>query len=208
MGVTPMFVGGRRITRQSDIMLLRMALSGAANKALVSLLLDHGVPAVGLSGEDGGMLVADRTPDERLGLVGDRVRVQPRLLDAVLEAGLLPVLSPLARGHDGGALNVNADDAAAAIAAALAAEALLLISDVSGILVNGEPRPTLALDEARALIGTGIARDGMAAKLEAAAIALERGVGLVRIGDLALLEHPAAGTRLHAAPRPTLSLVS
>ncbi len=208
MGVAPAFVDGRRVTSRSDITLLRMALSGAANKALVSALLDHGVPAAGLSGEDGALLVADRVPDERLGFVGHPAHVETRVLDALLDGGLLPVISPLARGADGGALNVNADDAAAAIAAAVSADELLLISDVPGVLVQGTSRSSLGLHEARELIASGIARDGMAAKLEAASAALEGGVGIVRIGDFSLLDDPTAGTRLHAAPRPSLALVS
>lgn len=208
MGVTPAFVSGRRVTGEGDVALLRMALSGAANKALVSALLDCGLTAVGLSGEDGGLLVATRVPDERLGFVGQPTRVATRLLDLLLDVGMIPVISPVARGADGGVLNVNADDAAAAIAAALAADELLLISDVPTVLVNGAPCSSLALHEVRDLIERGVARDGMVAKLEAAATALERGVRLVRVGDLTLLDDPTAGTRLHAAPRSTLALVS
>lgn len=210
LGEAPTFAGGRRVTRAADIALLRMALSGAANKALVASLLDQGVPAVGISGEDGPLLVAERVPDERLGLVGEPTRVNVPLLNALEDAGFVPVISPVARQDSGGTLNVNADDAAAAFAQAIGADELLLVSDVPGVLVDGEPRAILGADEARELVGNGSARDGMAPKLTAALSALERGVAGVRIGDVAMLDDDAAGTLLRSTVlrRPPLALVT
>ena len=112
-------------------------------------------------------------------------------------APVAPALAPPVRP-----LNVNADQAAAAIAAALDAQELLFVSDVPGVSVDGVPQPTLALAEIEPMIEGGVAKGGMAAKLRAAAQALRAGVRAVRIGDLAMLEVATAGTRLLAAPPP------
>jgi acetylglutamate kinase len=195
-GREPAFVGGRRITSAEDLDLVRMSLSGAANKRLVSALLDAGVPAWGISGEDAGMLVARRSGGES-SLVGVPVQVKAPVLNAILSAGSLPVVSPVARGEGGGALNVNGDDAAAAIAAALMATELLFVSDVPGVLdESGVSLAQLDLVRARELTTTGSADGGMAAKLEAAFAALDSGVGRVRIGSLETLSDDAAGTLL------------
>lgn len=197
LGRAPAFVGGRRVTTAADIELLRMTLSGAVNKRLVSELMSAGVRAVGLSGEDAAMLTADPIDLGVLGLAGAPAAVDPTLLRLLLDGGFLPVVSPVARatgGAHGGALNVNGDDAAAAIAVALGATELLLIADVPGVLVGGAAVPSLDADDALALVKDGTAGGGMAAKLESAVHALERGVPRVRIGDLAALEDSARGT--------------
>lgn len=195
-GREPAFVGGRRITSAEDLDLVRMSLSGAANKRVVSALLDAGVPAWGVSGEDGGMLVA-RSSGGESSSTGVPTQVATRVLNAILTAGYLPVVSPVARGEHGGALNVNGDDAAAAIAAALAATELVFVSDVAGVL-DGSGVPLAQLDVLRAseLVSTGNAEGGMAAKLEAAFAALDAGVPRVRIGSLEALTDDEAGTTL------------
>lgn len=200
LGVTPIFVDGRRATSDADIVLLRMALSGAANKRLVAALGACGIRAVGLSGEDGALIDARPVADERLGRVGEPTRIEVRLLWALLDAGFLPVISPLGRDRasaGGDALNINADDAAAAIAIALGADELLLIADVPGVLdAAGQPLDLLSVDAIDALIERGTATGGMHAKLEAAAHALANGVARVRIGDLAAVADGRRGTRL------------
>ena len=200
LGLTPAFVDGRRITSDADIVLLRMALSGAANKRLVSALGGCGARAVGLSGEDGALIGARPVADQRLGRVGEPVRIEVRLLWALLDAGFLPVISPLGRdcsSSTADALNINADDAAAAIAVALGADELLLIADVPGVLdASGCPLERLDVDAIDALLEQRTATGGMHAKLEAAAHALGNGVARVRIGDLAAVTDPARGTRL------------
>ncbi|HUF64484.1 MAG TPA: acetylglutamate kinase, partial [Gemmatimonadaceae bacterium] len=134
LGIEPVFVGGRRATTVRDLELVRMALSGAANKRLVTALVDRGVAAWGISGEDAGLLQATPLPSDELGLAGTPTRVNPAPLQLLLERGYLPVVSPVARSAAGsGALNVNGDDAAAALAAALEAEELLFVSDVAGV---------------------------------------------------------------------------
>jgi acetylglutamate kinase len=201
-GITPAFVGGRRVTSAADVDVIRMALSGLANKRLVAALAAAGVPALGLSGEDGLLLTAAPSADARLGQVGEPARVNVALLALLLGAGYCPVVSPVSASsaRDGRALNVNGDDAAAALAAAIGAAELFFVADVPGVLVDGAPVAALDPDEAAALVQGGTAAGGMAAKLEAAAGALARGVGRVRIGDLAALADPARGTQLTARP--------
>jgi acetylglutamate kinase len=198
-GVEARFAGGRRVTSALDLEIIRMALSGSANKRLVSALVDVGVPAIGLSGEDGALLTADPLDPTQYGHVGTPAAVNTTLLRQLLDAGYLPVLSPVSRSTDrsmGATLNVNGDDAAAAIAAALGADELLLVSDVAGVLLAERPVPHLAPDEAQRLIDDGTARGGMAAKLQAALSALDGGVQRVRISDITAITDPDRGTVL------------
>ena len=157
------------------------------------------MPRIGLSGEDAGLLRAAPLDREQLGFVGRPTTVNVPLLRHLLEGGYLPVLSPVSRSDDvtsGATLNVNGDDAAAAIAAALGADELLLISDVEGVLVDAAPVPALGADEAQQLIDDGTAAEGMSAKLQAAIAALKGGVGRVRISDIAAIESLDRGTVL------------
>ncbi|HEY0778501.1 MAG TPA: acetylglutamate kinase [Gemmatirosa sp.] len=197
-GVEPRFVGGRRVTTPGDLDVLRMALSGLANKQLVAALGAAGVPAFGCSGEDGALLLATRTPETALGAVGVPARVDAPLLRLLLGAGRCPVVSPVSADADapGTALNVNGDDAAAAIAAALRAAELFFLADVSGVLADGHPVATLDPSGARALVDDRTAAGGMAAKLDAALAALAAGVPRVRIGDVAALADRTRGTAI------------
>ncbi len=197
-GEEPVFIGGRRVTTEGALELVRMVLSGLANKQLVSALVSAGAPAVGVSGEDAGLLRAEPIDVASFGFAGTPTTVETRLLDALLASHFLPVISPVAANADlamGGALNVNGDDAATAIAAALGAAELFLLADVPGVL-DGDKQlvPVLALDVAREMVASGVAGGGMAAKLDACAQALVGGVGRVRIGDLAALTDADAGT--------------
>jgi acetylglutamate kinase len=202
-GVVAQFSGGRRVTSALDLDIVRMALSGSANKRLVAALNDAGVPALGLSGEDAGLLCATPTDRAELGFVGTPSAVNVALLRHLLAGGYLPLLSPVSRSDIAGAsantsavLNVNGDDAAAAIAVAMAAEELLLVSDVDGVRVNGTAVTHLDADEAEQLVNDGTAAGGMAAKLQAALAALEGGVMRVRISDIAAIGLPDRGTAL------------
>jgi acetylglutamate kinase len=200
LGVEPRFVGGRRVTSPDDIDLVRMVLSGSANKRLVAALQSAGAPAVGMSGEDGGLLVARQAAGGTLGRVGEPVAVRGAVLAALSGAGFLPVISPLGCAEDGsGALNVNGDDAAAAIAAELGAAELLLLADVDGVLADGRVIPALDAEGAATLIAEGTAAGGMAAKLEAALRALDAGVPRVRIGGVGALADQSSGTALTPA---------
>lgn len=200
-GVEARFHGGRRVTSSLDLDIIRMALSGSANKRLVSALNDQGVAAIGVSGEDAGLLCATPIDLDHFGFVGEPVSVNVVLLHHLLAGGLLPVISPVSR-HESAAngepatLNVNGDDAAAAIATAVQAEELLLVSDVAGVLVDGMPVEELDAETARQLIADGTASGGMGAKLQAALSALAGGVKRVRISDIAAIESFDRGTVL------------
>jgi acetylglutamate kinase len=200
LGREAAFVGGRRITSRSDLELLRMVLSGVVNKRLVNSLVAAGIPAVGLSGEDDALISAELIDVASLGFAGRPTIINVRLLRTLMEAGYMPVISPVgydAGSETGGVLNVNGDDAAAAIAAALEAEELLLIADVEGVRDSqGEFVQNLSIDSARELIETGVAAGGMAAKLESAHAALAAGVDRVRICDLAGLVDSERGTSI------------
>jgi acetylglutamate kinase len=199
-GVEPQFVDGRRVTSPADIDRLRMTLSGLANKRLVSALVSVGIDAVGLSGEDAALLVADLAENGALGAVGTVRAVRTPLLKYLLRGGYLPVVSPLARATGTTpALNVNGDDAAAAIAIALGAEGLLFVSDVPAVRVQGMAVTRLDHTDAAAAMATGDIAAGMAAKVRAGLTAVSSGVTRVWIGDTGLLGDAPIGTRLVAS---------
>jgi acetylglutamate kinase len=201
LGMTPTFHGGRRVTTPDDLEIVQMVLSGSANKRLVAALVGEGIRAVGISGEDDGLLCARASARETLGEVGAPSRVDARLLELLVSAGYVPVVSPLARDDEtGSTLNVNGDDAAAAIAIALGAEELVLIADVPGVMAHGAVVPELDLEQAAALVDNGTARDGMAAKLQAARRAVELGVTRVRIGNISAIQSATAGTVITLSP--------
>ncbi len=189
---------GLRVTSPEVMQVAAMVLSGWVNKRLVAALLAEGLPAVGLSGEDGALLTATPAAGGRLGRVGEVAAVDVRPVQALLAAGLVPVVSPVSRGSDGEPMNVNADEAAAALAGALGAARLLLVSDVPGVLVEGAVVPTLDGTEAAALLASGAAARGMAVKLRHALGAAAAGVD-VTVGGEAILTDPAAGTRVRRA---------
>jgi acetylglutamate kinase len=198
LGIETKFVGGRRVTSRSDLDLLRMVLSGAVNKRLVNSLVTLGVPAIGLSGEDDALIGAELIDAASLGFAGRPSAINVQLLRVLMDAGYVPVVSPVgydAASGEGGALNVNGDDAAAAIAAALEADELLLVADVEGVRdAQGDFAPFLSIESARELVSSGVAAGGMAAKLESAHTALLAGVDRVRICDLAGLADSERGT--------------
>ena len=197
LGATPRFVGGRRVTSAEDIDTVRMALSGAANKGLVAALNAAGIPAVGVSGEDAAMLRAAPF-DAALGQVGRPQSVRAELLHLLLDAGYLPVVAPLAAPPEGmpGALNVNGDDAAAAIAEALGARELFFVTDVPGVRRDGVTVPQLDAADAAALLASGVAEGGMAVKIASALGALAAGTARVRIGGSDAIADPTLGTTL------------
>jgi acetylglutamate kinase len=198
LGVPVAWSAGRRVTTPEALDVASMVLSGLLNKRVVAALVGAGVDAIGLSGEDGALLTARPREGGALGRVGELEAVRDGLLRDLLARGMTPVLSPISRGSDGAALNVNADEAATGIAAALGAEELLYLTDVDGVRAGGEVVPALVANEAEALIASGEAAGGMAVKLEAALAALSAGVSCVRIGTLDMLTSPAAGTALRA----------
>lgn len=202
LGLEPVFERGRRITTPADLEIVRMVLSGTINKRLAAALLSAGVQAVGLSGEDAGLIAAVPLEEGRLGeggRAGTPSRINVALLWQLLDGGFLPVVSPVSRDRTsdaGDGLNVNGDDAAAALAVALGAEELFFMLDVDGVLVDGESVPVLDAAEAEEAIASGIAAQGMAAKLQAGFSALAGGVSRVRLGSLTALTDGSEGTLL------------
>jgi acetylglutamate kinase len=201
-GIIPSFVGGRRVTTDADIDIVRMALSGVSNKRLVAALTERGLNAIGLSGEDGSLIEARPIDIDRLGHVGTPFRINTEFLKALLAAGFVPVISPLSRAVSGtasSALNVNGDDAAAAIAVDVGADELLLIVDVAGVLRDGVVVDELDADAAQRMLDDGSATAGMRAKLEAAVLAASAGVPRVRIGDIHAINDANRGTFIRGA---------
>ena len=187
------FVDGLRVTDAATLAVVEMVLAGQVNKALVTGLNQAaGRPlAVGLSGCDGGLLTArPKRPGGRdLGFVGEIVAVNTGFLEQLLEAGFVPVIAPLAVGEGGQRYNVNADDAAAAVAGALGAEKLVFLTDVPGVMADldgdgqAETLSTLDAATAQALIARGEIRGGMVPKVQAGLRALAAGAGSVHIID-------------------------
>jgi acetylglutamate kinase len=198
LGAEPEWRDGLRVTSDEAMRVVAMVLSGVVNKRLAAALVTAGVDAVGVSGEDGGLLRARLAAGGSMGRTGEIEAVRADLLHVFLGHGVVPVVSPVSRGADGAALNVNADDAAGAVAAALGAAELLFVSNVAGVLDGGAALESVDADEVEALIADGTAQGGMAPKLRAAARAAGA-VGRVRIGGLEMLENPGAGTRVGAA---------
>jgi acetylglutamate kinase len=200
LGREPEFVNGRRITSAEDIELVRMVLSGSANKRLVAALTARGIPAVGISGEDASILSAE--PLEGFGRSGKPVSSNVALIEVLLRAGFLPVISPVALDArtPGETLNVNGDDAAGVIAAALGAE-LLMVADVPGVKdANGQVVPALIPAKVEEMVSDGTVNSGMRAKLEAGFNALMHGAASVRIAGLEALSANAQGTQLSLKP--------
>ena len=207
LNVPTRFENGYRVTDEAALAVTELALSAQVNKAIVSDLARLEVKAVGLSGKDGGLLTA-AVKDPALGRVGAITRVDTRVLDTLLDADFLPVISPVALGEDGGGLNCNADDAARAVAEALGAESLVFLTDVGGILIDSHNSKT-AVDRmdakrARELIDAGLIAGGMAPKVMGCIHALNAGVGEVSILDgrvehallLHMLGQRASGTTI------------
>lgn len=189
MGLQPRFAGGLRVTDAETMEIVEMVLAGTTNKGIVSLIHRAGGKAVGLSGKDGNLLVAKKlTPNGTdIGYVGEVTQVNAEVLQVLSEAGYIPVVSSVAIGEDGQSYNVNADHAAGAIAAALQAEKLIVLTDVPGVLADVHDPSSLISEmtvaEAEALLREGKAESGMAPKLEACITALRAGVSRAHIID-------------------------
>ncbi len=183
-------VRGLRVTDREGLEIAQMALCGLVNKQLVSVLLGAGIDAIGMCGVDGGLLRVRkvRHPGFDLGLVGEIAAVRTALLQNLLAQAITPVIAPISLGVDGEIYNVNADHAASALAQALGAQRLHLVSDVPGVLLNGEVLPRLSLAMAKEMIDNDQIQGGMLPKLKAAVQAVEGGMPQVIIGDLAGLE--------------------
>ena len=177
------FVGGKRVTDSATMEVVEMVLSGLVNKRIVQAISSQGGMAVGLSGKDANLMICERAmPD--LGFVGDPVEVRPRVLKELAATGYIPVIAPLGTGRSGETYNVNGDTAAGAIAAALKADRLLLLTDVAGVKnAEGEVVTQLTSGEIRQMTEAGVIAGGMIPKTETALMAIDAGVRAVVILD-------------------------
>jgi acetylglutamate kinase len=196
MGVESQFVEGRRSTSPAAMEVVEMVLSGVVNKALAAGLTAAGLPAVGVSGRDASLLEA--LPVAGVGRVGVPRAVNTTVLRALWNAGLLPVVSPVAGGPSGESLNVNADEVALAIAIAVGASTLVYLSDVDGVRAGDAVLATLGEDEARRRIEDGTIAGGMSLKVRAALAAARAGVEEVVVAGKARLTGSFPGTRVTA----------
>jgi acetylglutamate kinase len=196
VGVKSQFAAGLRVTDEQTLEVVEMVLAGSINKQMVGFINEAGGKAIGLCGKDGNMVVARKLtrtvidPGSHiekivdLGFVGEPEKVDTTVLDQVLGRKLIPVLAPVAAGAHGGTFNVNADTFAGALAGALKAKRLLLLTDVPGVFDKSKKLiKELTADEARRLIADGTISGGMIPKVETCIDALERGVEAVVILD-------------------------
>jgi acetylglutamate kinase len=218
LGIKSEFAAGLRVTDQATIEIVEMVLAGSINKQIVGYINDAGGKAVGLCGKDGNMVQAKKVtrtvvdPDSNiekivdLGFVGEPDKVDLTVLNHVLGKEMIPVLAPVATSVEGGTFNVNADTFAGAIAGALKAKRLLLLTDVPGVLDKSKNLISqLSVADARRLIADGTISGGMIPKVETCIYALDQGVEGVVIMDgkvphavlLELLTDHGAGTLMH-----------
>jgi len=177
------FVDGKRVTDKDTVEVVEMVLSGLVNKRIVQAINAQGGKAVGLSGKDANLMICDQT-DAALGFVGTPAQMDPTLLHNLFANDMIPVIAPLGAGREGQTFNVNGDTAAGAIAAALKADRLLLLTDVSGVKnADGNVLTELKAEQIRELIRDGIIAGGMIPKTETALSAIEGGVRAVVILD-------------------------
>jgi acetylglutamate kinase len=186
LGKEPEFVDGRRVTDAETLDIARMVLVGKVNRDIVSSINVHGPLAVGLSGEDGGLITATAR-DPKLGFVGDVSGVNPSIVERLLAEELIPVVSTIGTDLAGQAYNINADTVAGAVAEALGAEKLVYLTDVEGLLRDVHDSDSLLRSvtaaELEALMDDGAIGGGMIPKLEACVRAVRGGVGHAHIVD-------------------------
>ncbi|MFN3480356.1 MAG: acetylglutamate kinase [Thermodesulfovibrionales bacterium] len=195
MGKEPSFVQGQRITDRETMEIVEMVLGGLINKEIVALINSHGGRAIGLSGKDGGLIRAKKkllrksvaSGEEEvidIGLVGEVESVEPGILNTIEKDGFIPVIAPIGVGRDGAAFNINADYVASAIASALKAEKLILLTDVPGIKDKREVViSSIGRKEIKGLIDNGTISGGMLPKVQACVNALNEGVKKTHIID-------------------------
>jgi acetylglutamate kinase len=177
------FVNGKRVTDAATMEVVEMVLSGTVNKRIVQAINKQGGRAVGLSGKDANLVVCDPA-DPELGLVGNPSEINPEVIRTLFENDLIPVIAPLGAGRNGETFNINGDTVAGAIAGALSADRLLLLTDVSGVNnADGDVLTEMNSDQIREMTASGVSAGGMIPKTETALAALEEGVKAVVILD-------------------------
>jgi acetylglutamate kinase len=185
LGIETTFVDGVRVTDAETLDVATMVLAGKLNTEVVSILVAGGVPAVGLSGVDGGLLLARRQSAPDLGFVGEVVHVNVDVLRTLTDRRFVPVVASIAVDETGQAYNVNADVVASELAVALGAEKLVFLNDVPGLIgPTGDLLSELSTEQCRGLLAQGgVVEGGMIPKVESAVRALEAGVGRVHFVD-------------------------
>ncbi len=209
VGKESKFVNGLRYTDEETVDIVQMVLAGKVNKDLVSMLESHGGSAIGLCGLDGNMIEAE-TLDPELGYVGEITNVNPRIIQNALDNGYIPVISTIGRGADGTVYNINADTAAARIAAEMKAPSLILLTDIKGLLEDKDDENTIirtvGVSEVPLLKKQGVITGGMIPKIDCCVEAVRRGVKQANIIDgriphsilIELLTDIGAGTMIIA----------
>ena len=196
LGIQSEFVDGQRVTNKDMIDVVEMVLGGKVNKEIVSLISRHGGNAVGITGKDGDLIQAKKhkrvkhSPETNrpeiidMGLVGEVTKVNPKILEVLHQNEFIPVIAPTGKGIKGETLNINADFVAAAVASALKAEKLVLMTDTAGVQrKNGNLITELTRKEANKLIKSGVIRDGMLPKVTCCLDSLKSGVPKTHIID-------------------------
>jgi len=188
-GKQPEFINGLRVTDQETMDIAEMVLAGKLNKGIVALLNKNGSKAVGLSGKDGNLIMAKKMLVDKgdLGFVGDIEKINPEVIQVLIEKGYIPVICSVGVGHDGESYNINADHVAGELAATLKADKLIMLTDVQGIFQDYHNPDslisTLSIQRAKAMIENGSIEGGMIPKIEACIRALEGGVAKAHIID-------------------------
>jgi acetylglutamate kinase len=214
LGIESTFVRGKRVTDKATVEVVEMVLTGLVNKRIVQAIMDEGGRAVGLSGKDDDLMVCE-ADDPELGFVGRPIEMNVQVLRDLFEAGIIPVVAPVATGMDPlETYNVNGDTAAGAIAGALKADRLLLLTDVAGVKnAEGQVVTELSPEDVRKLTEDGVIAGGMIPKTETALKALEEGVRAVVIVDgrtpnaclLELFTEHGSGSMIRADDLPSLT---
>ena len=213
LGIESNFVRGKRVTDKATVQVVEMILSGLVNKRIVQAIMDAGGRAVGISGKDDDLMVCE-ADDPELGFVGRPVEMNVQVLRDLYTAGIIPVIAPVGTGMaDNETFNVNGDTAAGAIAGALQADRLLLLTDVAGVKgADGKVLTQITPEEIRQMTAEGIIAGGMIPKTETALMALEQGTRAVTILDgripnaclLELFTDHGAGSQIRSTvPRVT-----
>lgn len=210
LGKVPQFIDGLRVTDQETVDIAEMVLAGKVNKSLVSLLQTKGGRAIGVSGMDGRLIEA-KLKDPRYGYVGDVTRINPQMITDMLDDGYIPVVSTLGWDKEGHIYNINGDTAAGAIAAAIGAERMIMMTDISGIMRDKDDPDSLiqelTVSEAQELCQNDVVQGGMIPKVECCIDALEHGVKAVVIIDgrvphallMEILTNEGAGTMIRSS---------
>lgn len=197
LGITPRYTDGVRITDIASLQVVEMVLCGTVNTRLVGKLIAGGIDAQGISGVDRGIVRAEQMPHEKedMEYTGQVMDVRGDVLVGMVQAGVTPVIAPVCLGENGEAFNVNADHVAGAVALAVQASRVVFITNVEGVLENGEVRRTINPAEAEHMIAEEVIFGGMIPKVRTALATLERGIPRAVITNLTGL-HTHGGTVL------------